>query len=74
MIIVPTLWIRSGASDKARAWNPCAASLFVDSILTARAVENCCAVVFANAGGRVGGNVSLSHMIPTQKEQNCGVG
>ena len=74
MIIVPTLWIRSGASDKARAWNPSAASLFVDSILTARAVENCCAVVFANAGGRVEGNVSIFYMSMIQKEQNWGVG
>jgi predicted amidohydrolase len=74
MIIVPTLWIRNGASDKGRAWNPSAPGLFVDSILTARAVENCCAVVFANAGGKIGGNVSLSHMALTQKGQNWGVG
>ena len=56
LIIVPTLWTRSGASDAGRAQNPSAPSLFLDSVLTARTYENTCAVVFANAGGRPGGN------------------
>ncbi|KAE8373830.1 putative carbon-nitrogen family hydrolase [Aspergillus bertholletiae] len=56
LIIVPTLWTRSGASDAGHRWNPSAESLFLDSILTARTFENTCAVVFANAGGPPGRN------------------
>ncbi|THC92450.1 hypothetical protein EYZ11_008092 [Aspergillus tanneri] len=56
IIIVPTLWTRSGASDAGHRWNPSAESLFLDSILTARTYENTCAVVFANAGGPPGRN------------------
>ncbi|MCJ1405568.1 hypothetical protein MMC11_008796, partial [Xylographa trunciseda] len=63
LIIVPTLWTRSGASDAGRAYNPSAPALFLDSVLTARTYENTCAVVFANAGGRPGGNyVGLSQV------------
>lgn len=62
-IIIPTLWTRSGASEKGRAWNPSAPALFLDSVLTARTYENTCAVVFANAGGKPGGNyVGLSQV------------
>jgi predicted amidohydrolase len=56
IIIVPTLWTRSGASEAGRQQNPSAPSLFLDSILTARTFENTCAVVFANAGGPPGRN------------------
>lgn len=56
IIIVPTLWTRSGASDAGHRWNPSAESLFLDSVLTARTFENTCAVVFANAGGPPGRN------------------
>ena len=56
LIIVPTLWTRSGASDAGHQHNPSAESLFLDSILTARTYENTCAVVFANAGGPPGKN------------------
>ncbi|KAH8433950.1 carbon-nitrogen hydrolase family protein [Aspergillus melleus] len=56
IIILPTLWTRSGASDAGHRWNPSAESLFLDSIMTARAYENTCAVVFANAGGPPGRN------------------
>ena len=62
-IIIPTLWTRSGASEQGRGWNPSAPALFLDSVLTARTYENTCAVVFANAGGRPGGNyVGLSQV------------
>lgn len=62
-IIIPTLWTRSGASERGRAWNPSAPALFLDSVLTARTYENTCAVVFANAGGKPGGNyVGLSQV------------
>lgn len=56
IIIVPTLWTRTGASDAGRRENPSAPSLFLDSVLTARTFENTCAVVFANAGGPPGRN------------------
>ena len=56
LIIVPTLWTRSGASHAGHRHNPSAESLFLDSILTARTYENTCAVVFANAGGPPGKN------------------
>jgi predicted amidohydrolase len=56
IIIVPTLWTRSGASQGGCDQNPSAPSLFLDSILTARTYENTCAVVFANAGGPPGRN------------------
>ena len=56
LIIVPTLWTRSGASDAGHRHNPSAESLFLDSVLTARTYENTCAVVFANAGGPPGRN------------------
>ncbi|KAJ6103431.1 hypothetical protein N7486_005858 [Penicillium sp. IBT 16267x] len=54
IIIVPTMWMRNGASEAGQAQNPSAPSLFVDSILTACTFENTCAVVFANAGGPPG--------------------
>lgn len=56
IIIIPTLWTRSGASDAGHRRNPSAESLYLDSMLTARAFENTCAVVFANAGGPPGRN------------------
>ncbi|KAJ6006757.1 hypothetical protein N7451_004701 [Penicillium sp. IBT 35674x] len=54
IIIVPTMWMRNGASEAGGAQNPSASFLFVDSILTARTFEHTCAVVFANAGGPPG--------------------
>ncbi|KAJ5936309.1 hypothetical protein N7454_005607 [Penicillium verhagenii] len=56
IIIIPTMWTPNGASEAGRRQNPSAPSLFLDSILTARAFENTCAVVFANAGGPPGRN------------------
>ncbi|CZS98446.1 related to carbon-nitrogen family hydrolase [Rhynchosporium graminicola] len=63
IIIVPTLWTRSGASAQGLKWNPSAPALFLDSVLTARTYENTCAVVFSNAGGRPGGDyIGLSQV------------
>ncbi|CZT45095.1 related to carbon-nitrogen family hydrolase [Rhynchosporium secalis] len=63
IIIVPTLWTRSGASAQGLKWNPSAPTLFLDSVLTARTYENTCAVLFSNAGGRPGGNyIGLSQV------------
>ena len=56
LIVLPTLWTRSGASAAGHARNPSAESLFLDSILTSRTFENTCAVAFANAGGPPGKN------------------
>lgn len=65
IIILPTLWTRSGASDAGHHWNPSAESLFLDSVMTARAYENTCAVVFANAGGPPGRNYCGNSQVTT---------
>lgn len=63
IIIMPTFYIRSGASKEGRAWNPSAPALFLDTTLIARAYENTCAIVFANAAGRPGGEyIGLSQV------------
>ncbi|KAI9793069.1 MAG: hypothetical protein M1816_000967 [Peltula sp. TS41687] len=51
IIIIPTEWRFTDCSPEGFARNPHAEALFVDSMLTTRAFENTCAVVFANAGG-----------------------
>ncbi len=51
IIIVPTLWTLRDAGAAGLAHNPRAEALFLESALVARAFENTCAVVFANAGG-----------------------
>ena len=56
IIILPTLWTASGASEAGHRHNPSAECLVLDSIMTARTYENTCAVVFANAGGPPGRN------------------
>ncbi len=50
-IIIPTFWTLADCNEKGLKHNPLAEELFLDSMLTARAFENTCAVVFANAGG-----------------------
>lgn len=52
IIIIPTFWMLTDCSEKGRGRNPRAEVLFLESMLTARAFENTCAVVFVNAGGR----------------------
>lgn len=56
LIIVPTFLTWSAVSQAGRDLNPDAPTQFIDSILNARAHENACAVVFANAGGPPGKN------------------
>ncbi|KZM27166.1 uncharacterized protein EKO05_0004696 [Ascochyta rabiei] len=51
IIIIPTFWTLHDCTPAGRALNPNAEALFLDSVLTARAFENTCAVVFANAAG-----------------------
>ena len=52
-IIIPTFWTLSDCSPYGLLVNPRAEALFLESVLTARAYENTCAVIFVNAGGPV---------------------
>lgn len=51
IIIVPTFWTLEDVNESGRRHNPLSEELFLESTLVARAFENTCAVVFANAGG-----------------------
>ncbi|KAI0169094.1 putative hydrolase, carbon-nitrogen family [Hypoxylon sp. FL1284] len=51
IICIPTFWSLRDVSDEGFALNPNGEALFLNSTLVARAFENTCAVVFANAGG-----------------------
>ncbi|KAF2473500.1 carbon-nitrogen hydrolase [Lindgomyces ingoldianus] len=63
IIIVPTFWTLKDCNEAGLALNPSSEVLFLDSILTARAFENTCAIVFANAGGPPGhGYAGLSQV------------
>ena len=50
MIIVPTFWGLEDCSDYGLKLNPLTEALFLKSMITTRAYENTCAVVFVNAG------------------------
>ncbi|KAH7139204.1 carbon-nitrogen hydrolase [Dendryphion nanum] len=64
MVIVPTFWTLNDCNKEGLAVNPSAEALFLDSVLTARAFENTCAIVFANAGGPPGrGYAGLSQVV-----------
>ncbi|KAF1831366.1 carbon-nitrogen hydrolase [Decorospora gaudefroyi] len=63
IVIVPTFWTLKDCNEAGLARNPASEALFLDSLLTARAFENTCAVVFANAGGPPGeGYAGLSQV------------
>lgn len=63
IIIIPTFWTLNDCNEAGLRQNPAAEALFLDSMLTARAFENTCAVVFANAGGPPGkGYAGLSQV------------
>ncbi|EDU51245.1 carbon-nitrogen family protein [Pyrenophora tritici-repentis] len=63
IIIIPTFWTLRDCNEAGLKQNPAAEALFLDSMLTARAFENTCAVVFANAGGPAGeGYAGLSQV------------
>ncbi|KAA8642800.1 carbon-nitrogen hydrolase family protein [Aspergillus tanneri] len=51
IIIMPIFLTRHHLSDAGHRWNPSGICAFVDNILAARACENTCAMVCANAGG-----------------------
>ncbi|KAF1947664.1 carbon-nitrogen hydrolase [Clathrospora elynae] len=62
-IIIPTFWTLNDCNEAGLKQNPSAEALFLDSMLTARAFENTCAIVFANAGGPAGkGYAGLSQV------------
>ncbi|KAF2016114.1 carbon-nitrogen hydrolase [Aaosphaeria arxii CBS 175.79] len=64
LIIIPTFWTLRDCNEEGLALNPSAEALFLDSALTARAFENTCAIVFANAGGPPGrGYAGLSQVV-----------
>ncbi|KAF2268032.1 carbon-nitrogen hydrolase [Lojkania enalia] len=64
IIIIPTFWTLNDCNEAGLKLNPTAEALFVDSMLTARAFENTCAIVFANAGGPPGrGYAGLSQVV-----------
>lgn len=52
LVIIPTFWTLRDATPPVLALNPRSEAVFLESILTARAFENVCAVVFCNAGGK----------------------
>lgn len=51
IICLPTFWTLSNPNDAGLKWNVDAERIFVDTTVTARACENTCAVIMANAGG-----------------------
>ncbi|KAJ4350241.1 uncharacterized protein N0V89_008862 [Didymosphaeria variabile] len=64
IIITPTFWTLNDCNAAGLALNPSSEALFLDSMLTSRAFENTCAIVFANAGGPPGhGYAGLSQVV-----------
>lgn len=51
IVVVPTFWMATDASDECLRYNPNAEALFLNATLTARAYESTAAVIFVNAGG-----------------------
>ncbi|KAI9699494.1 MAG: hypothetical protein M1820_007125 [Bogoriella megaspora] len=63
IIIIPTFWTLNDCIPEGLARNPSSEALFLDSMLTARAYENTCAIIFVNAGGPPGkGYAGLSQV------------
>ncbi|KAL8733655.1 MAG: hypothetical protein Q9181_003513 [Wetmoreana brouardii] len=58
IIIIPTFWTLTDCSEYGLSVNPRSEALLLESMVTARAFENTCAVVFVNAGGPVGSSKS----------------
>ncbi|KAF1841900.1 carbon-nitrogen hydrolase [Cucurbitaria berberidis CBS 394.84] len=80
IIIIPTFWTLNDCNEAGLKQNPSAEALFLDSMLTARAFENTCAIIFANAGGPPGrGYAGLSQVTvpfvgPLSKLGGCAEG
>lgn len=58
LIIIPTFWTLNDCNEAGLTRNPFSEGLFLQSTLVSRTFENTCAIVFANAGGPVGGEKS----------------
>ena len=54
IIIIPTFWTLSDCTEYGLKLNAKSEALFLESMITARAYENTCAVVFVNAGASTG--------------------
>ncbi|KAF1982256.1 carbon-nitrogen hydrolase [Aulographum hederae CBS 113979] len=80
IIIAPTFWTLSDCSPAGLALNPSSEALFLDSMLTTRAFENTCAIIFANAGGPPGrgyaglSQVTIPYVGPITRLGSCAEG
>ena len=54
IIIIPTFWSLSDCNEYGLALNPKSEVVLLESMITARAYENTCCVVFVNAGAPAG--------------------
>ncbi|KAF2271784.1 carbon-nitrogen hydrolase [Westerdykella ornata] len=54
IVVVPAFWKTTDCGEDGLGRNPWAEGVFLDSVVTARAFENTCVVVFTNAGGPPG--------------------
>ncbi|KAK5651310.1 hypothetical protein OQA88_12605 [Cercophora sp. LCS_1] len=52
LILIPAWWLLRDIDPEIKKVNPDAEVMFIDSVVTARAYENTCAVAFCNAFGR----------------------
>ena len=54
ILVVPTLWTLSDCNEYGLRMNPKSEEVLLESMITARAFENTCCVIFANAGAPAG--------------------
>ncbi|OJD28933.1 carbon-nitrogen hydrolase [Diplodia corticola] len=80
IIIIPCFWTLADCSPKGLGYNPSSEALFLDSMLTARAFENTCAIIFSNAGGPAGkgyagvSQVTVPYIGPVTRLGSCAEG
>lgn len=80
IIVIPTFWTLNDCSEAGLKLNPSAEAVFLDSVLTARAFENTCAIIFANAGGPPGhgyaglSQVTVPYIGPLTRLGSCAEG
>lgn len=64
IIIVPAFWTGLGSSSAGLKRNPGFEQMILQGLVTARAFENTCAIVFTNIGGpEVAGDLGLSQVM-----------
>lgn len=66
-IIIPTFWTLADCSDYGLRQNPRSEALFVETMCTARAFENTCAVIFVNAGAQAKTMIKARATIATEE-------